>query len=362
MEGATTENGPLNLFSIKESCSGPQCDYTGDLYANPYAWNAHANLLFLDQPRNVGYSFGYGTQVRSSVEAAADVITFYNNWLTYFPEFKGRQLIISGESYAGHYIPAWSNAILDFNAQPANSANRINLAGLVIGNGCVNDAVQNTAQYVKFQHAENLIPASSNPATQAAAQVAMNNYLGYTPNYYDYRIHSISCTGCYGYNYSAWGAWFLRTDVLTALNVCGDAGVDAFSGGAGGCNSMGAFDSNDKFDYSKALGRTLDAGIPVTLYYGKTDTACNYMGGLAMADGIPWTGASTFKTLPLLPMTAGGVTMGETKNFGGLVFQQVAAAGHMVPVDQPVASSMAIDSIVRKLLAKAKAAASASME
>jgi carboxypeptidase C (cathepsin A) len=57
MEGATTENGPLFLLDIKEACSGSKCDYTGQFSANPYAWNAHANVLYLDQPRNVGYRY-----------------------------------------------------------------------------------------------------------------------------------------------------------------------------------------------------------------------------------------------------------------------------------------------------------------
>ena len=44
MEGATTEHGPLVLFDMKESCSGPQCDYSSQFSTNPYAWNAHANV------------------------------------------------------------------------------------------------------------------------------------------------------------------------------------------------------------------------------------------------------------------------------------------------------------------------------
>lgn len=102
MEGATTENGPLSLFDIKESCQGEdhaKCDYTQQLSMNPYSWNAHANVLYLDQPKNVGYSFGYGTETKSSVEAADDFIIFYQNWLTLFPEFVGRKVIIAGESY-----------------------------------------------------------------------------------------------------------------------------------------------------------------------------------------------------------------------------------------------------------------------
>jgi carboxypeptidase C (cathepsin A) len=118
MEGATTENGPLVLFDIKEACSSGDCDYTEQFSLNPYSWNAHANILFvlifpltqphlvryLDQPRYVGYSYGYGQKVKSSVEAADDFITFYEGWLNLFPEFKGRELIISGESYGGHYV------------------------------------------------------------------------------------------------------------------------------------------------------------------------------------------------------------------------------------------------------------------
>jgi hypothetical protein len=48
---------------------------------------------------------------------------------------------------------------------------------------------------------------------------------------------------------------------------------------------MGNFDGHDDFDYSGALGRALEADISVTFYYGKTDTACNYVGGYAMANG-----------------------------------------------------------------------------
>ena len=135
--GATTENGPLTLFKIKEACSTEDtagCDYTKQFSKNPNAWNAHANVLYLDQPRYVGYSFGYGDKIHSSVEAAQDFVTFYNSWLDLFPQFKGRDLIIAGESYGiefyicvscinvsgfigGHYVPAWAGAIMDFNAQ-----------------------------------------------------------------------------------------------------------------------------------------------------------------------------------------------------------------------------------------------------
>lgn len=348
MEGATTENGPLVLFDIKEACSSSQCDYTEQLSRNPYAWNAHANVLYVDQPRNVGFSFGYGEASHSSTDAAQDFVTFLLGWYELFPEYKGRDVVISGESYGGHYVPAWADAILTYN-EGATSALQIPLKGVVIGNGCVNDTVQNTEEYISFLHASNLIPADSSPRNMAAAELEMVRYIGYTPNYYDYRVESITCSGCYGYNYSAWAHWFLREDVTSALNVCGDAGVDAFAGAAGGCIAMPGFDSNDDFDYSGALARTLSADIPVTFYFGKSDTACNYVGGYAMAETIEWGGRDAFAAAPLSPLTIADMEIGQMKSSGGLTWIQVESAGHMVPIDQPAAAAAALNSILNNL-------------
>lgn len=352
MEGATTENGPLSLFDIKESCQGvdrAKCDYTQQLSKNPYAWNAHANVLYLDQPKNVGYSFGYGSETKSSVEAADDFIIFYHNWLQLFPEFVGRALVIAGESYGGHYIPAWANAILNWNENIVDPTKRINFGGVAIGNGCVNNTVQSTDQFIKFQQECRLIPPAANPKSYALAYSEMVSHLGYVPNYYDYRIESISCSACYGYNYTAWSNWFLQSDVLTALNVCGAAGNDAFSGSAGGCISMGSFDARDNFDYSGAVARTLEAGVPVTFYFGKTDTACNYVGGQALVESISWSGQQDFGRTEYTPLIIAGATVGQVKKSGGLSLFLVESAGHMVPQDQPAAASAAIMSILERI-------------
>jgi hypothetical protein len=111
MEGATTETGPMWLFDVKEACTttglnpttgktaSETCDYSGQFSQNSYSWNNHANVIYLDQPRNVGYSFGYSTTpVKNSQEAADDFVIFINNWLKLFPEFVGRKLIIAGMS------------------------------------------------------------------------------------------------------------------------------------------------------------------------------------------------------------------------------------------------------------------------
>ncbi len=53
--------------------------------------------------------------MHSSVAAAADFLVFVDGVVRLFPEFAGRALIIAGESYGGHYIPAFAGSILDRN-------------------------------------------------------------------------------------------------------------------------------------------------------------------------------------------------------------------------------------------------------
>lgn len=91
---------------------------------------------------------------------------------------------------------------------------------------------------------------------------------------------------------------------------------------------VGAFDGNDNFDYSGALARALDANIAVTFYFGKVDTACNYVGGLKMADTIPWTGEAEFTNAEMAPLMIAGVEAGQIKSYKGLSFLQV----HVFPV------------------------------
>jgi len=302
-------------------------------------------VLYVDQPRYVGNSFGYGDEVTSSVDAGKDIVTFLQGWYELFPEHASRDVVISGESYGGHYIPAWTNAIMDFNeAQAADSgggAAAIPLKGVAIGNGCVNDTVQGTEPYVEFLKENDLIPSSANPSNQGTADVLMQAHIGYDPNFYDFRVQDVSCGACYSYNYTEWSYWFLRDDVKEALHICGEAGEDAFAGNAGGCINLGGFDRGDTFDYSAALARALDAGIDVTFYYGKNDLACNYKGGYDVATTLEWSGAEAFKSAPLTQVPGG-----QVQKYGGLSWHQVDGAGHMVPLDQPSNAYSAIDELV----------------
>jgi serine carboxypeptidase-like clade 4 len=68
-----------------------------------------------------------------------------------------------------------------------------------------------------------------------------------------------------------------------------------------------------------------------------------------MANTISWSGQSSFASQPLSAWTVGGAEAGQVKSSGGLTFVMVEQAGHMVPLDQPAASSNIISQVLANL-------------
>ena len=107
MEGAFMENGPF-IFS----------ETNNSMYANPNSWNRIANMLYIEAPAGVGYSV-LGNPSNNNTDdniTAADnlnaLVYFFN---VLFPEYVNNDFYISGESYAGVYIPYLASYILDYN-------------------------------------------------------------------------------------------------------------------------------------------------------------------------------------------------------------------------------------------------------
>lgn len=77
---------------------------------NAYSWNNKASVIFLDQPINVGYSYG-DDSVSDTVAASKDVYALLVLFFKQFPEYKHLDFHIAGESYAGHYIPVFASGL-----------------------------------------------------------------------------------------------------------------------------------------------------------------------------------------------------------------------------------------------------------
>ncbi|KAL1811964.1 hypothetical protein ACET3Z_022029 [Daucus carota] len=134
--GAMMELGPFRVNSDGETLS-----------QNKYAWNNEANMLFLESPAGVGFSYSNTTSdyVTGDTKTAEDAYTFLINWLERFPEYQTRDFYITGESYAGHYIPQLAQLILQNNKITNQTV--INLKGIAIGNAYVDLITQYSGSF-----------------------------------------------------------------------------------------------------------------------------------------------------------------------------------------------------------------------
>ncbi|XP_022760726.1 serine carboxypeptidase-like 26 [Durio zibethinus] len=127
--GAASELGPLRVGK------------NGDgLHFNTYAWNKVANLLFVESPVGVGFSYTNTSSDLTNLDdafVAEDAYTFLVNWFQRFPQFKTHDFFISGESYAGHYVPQLAELVYDRNKDSKYPF--MNLKGFMVGNPITND-------------------------------------------------------------------------------------------------------------------------------------------------------------------------------------------------------------------------------
>ncbi|MBA0692448.1 hypothetical protein Goari_010006, partial [Gossypium aridum] len=124
------ENGP---FTIADNMS---------LVWNEYGWDKASNLLYVDQP--IGTGFSYSSDQRdirhNEDEVSNDLYDFLQAFFAEHPEFAKNDFFITGESYAGHYIPAFAARV--HRGNKAKEGIHINLKGFAIGNGLTDPAIQ----------------------------------------------------------------------------------------------------------------------------------------------------------------------------------------------------------------------------
>uniref|UniRef100_A0A7S3UJE1 Carboxypeptidase n=1 Tax=Oxyrrhis marina TaxID=2969 RepID=A0A7S3UJE1_OXYMA len=128
MTGLFLENGPCTI-----NRNGT------DTELNPYSWNTQANLLFVDQPAGAGFAMGPPV-TNGSFEAADDLYLALQNFFEKHDQYRSNDFYITGESYAGHYIPAIAHKIWRENVRGVEP--NIPLRGIAIGNGWMKAAVQ----------------------------------------------------------------------------------------------------------------------------------------------------------------------------------------------------------------------------
>ena len=101
------------------------------LFHNKFGWTKVANLLTIEQPKGVGFSYctGSGACKNDDISTAQDTYEALLAFFAAYPEYKKSKFFITGESYAGVYVPMIMQQIDQKGGLP-------NFVGAAIGNGC----------------------------------------------------------------------------------------------------------------------------------------------------------------------------------------------------------------------------------
>jgi carboxypeptidase C (cathepsin A) len=126
VDGFLYEHGPFHVNAD---------DYSKLDYFN-YTWAKHATMVYLEAPAGVGFSYSddAADYTTDDDQTALDNLAAVETWFAAFPEYLESDFFITGESYAGVYVPTLAEAIL--NATNAGTYTGAPLRGIAVGNGC----------------------------------------------------------------------------------------------------------------------------------------------------------------------------------------------------------------------------------
>ncbi|KAJ7348936.1 serine carboxypeptidase [Mycena albidolilacea] len=357
--GLFMELGPCTIMSDTET------EY------NKYSWNSNSNMLFIDQPVGVAFSYAeFGETVGTTEEAAKDIAAFLAIFFDSMDGLKGRALHIAGESYGGRYVPLFAAEVYDQNRYLVQQGMApLNLVSAIIGNGC-SDIYHTITSYYDMQcstsagppiqsisactqmksalprcqralqrHCEDTFDMINCPAAQSfCADMLHAPFLLTGKSLYDMRtecIGEVTDTLCYPATKQIADYLNLPSTRLTLgidpsypnISMVGWAVNAAFSA------------SGDVYKSSTLhIAALLDHGVRVLVYAGKYDLACNFVANDRVTRDLEWHGTQQFVAQPLRNWVVDGQPAGETRAFGGLTFATVRDAGHQVPHDRPVES------------------------
>ncbi|RCV08723.1 hypothetical protein SETIT_1G349800v2 [Setaria italica] len=347
--GASEEIGP---FRIKPNGTG--------LFLNKYSWNREANLLFLESPAGVGFSYTNTTsdlKTTGDERTAQDALQFLISWMSRFPQYRHRDFYIAGESYAGHYVPQLARKIVEYNR--ASPYPFINLKGILVGNAVTDNYYDNIGTvtywwthamisdrtYKAILKSCNFSSTNISRFCNRAMNYAMNQEFGdidqysiYTPSCAAARANATvlrfkntlirrrsfgydPCTETYAEKY------YNRLDVQKAMHAnttripyrwtaCSDVLIKTWQ--------------DSEFSMLPTYKMLMKTGVRIWVFSGDTDsvvpvTATRFaISHLGLKIKIRW-----------YPWYSAGQVGGWSEVYEGLTFASVRGAGHEVPLFQP---------------------------
>ncbi|CAA0829388.1 Serine carboxypeptidase-like 50 [Striga hermonthica] len=316
------------------------------LQPNPYSWNKIFGLLFLDNPIGTGFSVAASPQEipKNQNDVAKHLLTAIDKFISLLdPSSRNRPVYITGESYAGKYLPALGYHIV-------TRKRSFNFAGIAIGNGltdpetqvkthaenCYNLGLINREQMSRLEEIQNetvgfVRSRRWNEASNARARVldTLTNMTGLA-TLYDFRRLSR----------------YPNRVVAMFLN---DAGVKRALGAKQSiefelCSPAVASALHD--DVMKSVRGMVEflvrKGIKILLYQGQCDLRDGVFSTLAWVEKMEWNEVGEFLRAEREIWRVDGSLAGYVQRWKAFSHAVVMNAGHLVPTDQPLNSQVLI--------------------
>ncbi|KAI5665727.1 hypothetical protein M9H77_15580 [Catharanthus roseus] len=367
--GASEEVGP---FRINKEASG--------LYLNRYSWNKLANLLFLETPAGVGFSYSNRSSDLLDTgdrRTAEDSLQFLLRWMDRFPRYKNRDVYLTGESYAGHYVPQLAKAIVDYNAK--SKTHIINLKGFMVGNAVTDNYYDNLGTvtywwshamisdntYHQLVNKCNFRRQKESNECESLYYYAMDKEFG---NIDQYNIYAPPCNNSDGSTTTAATRQstmrlphqpYHHPRQLSGYDPCTEKYAEIYYNRADVQKAMHANTTGIPYKWtacSETLNRNwndsdnsilpvyrelMAAGVRIWVFSGDVDsvvpvTATRYaLAQLKLNTDIPW-----------YPWYVNKQVGGWTEVYKGLTFATVRGAGHEVPLFKPRAAFQLLQSFL----------------
>jgi len=333
------ENGPYKMGTDK--------DLT--LTLNPDSWHKKANMLYVDNPIGTGFSIAKNKSDYDKFESSvsADFHAFLIGFIKDNPVYKGRDFYITGESYAGHYIPSISNMIVN----SPDIMKDIVFKGIAIGNGWV-DPVRQYPEYLTFANTYGLIDQNTqeeltpefidciseikygkaNINSFGDCETLNGEIIGMQSSTFNvYNIHKKCDPPPLCSETDNIKTWANKADVKSQLGVAKATTWTQCD------NTVNEHMQGDHVtSTAEDLLDVLAAKVNVLIYSGADDYICNWMGGRKWAQELDWPHKDEFNAATNTTWIVNGGQAGSFYNFDNFTFLKFDNAGHQVPQDSPL--------------------------
>ncbi|XP_060529033.1 venom serine carboxypeptidase-like [Cylas formicarius] len=317
-----TENGPFFLDD-------------DTLKLREYSWHKNHSVLYIDSPVGTGFSFTNGGLADNQTKVGEDLYQALVQFFTLFPEIQKNDFFVTGESYAGKYIPAIGYTIYKNN--PTADV-FINLKGLLIGNG-LSDPI-NQLDYGDYVYQIGLVDSDTRDLLndmkqQTISLINKGDYEGATEimngDMMWVIMGSSGITDIYNYENLAieyLDEWqdYVQANLRSAIHV---GNVVIGSGDVWG---------HLEADITKSVApwvSELLSNYRVLIYNGQLDIIVAYPLTVNYLRNLNFSAAAEYKAAYRSLWVVDDDVAGYAKVAGNLTEVLVRNAGHMVPMDQP---------------------------